>query len=109
VRAQLRRLIPILETFYFWPCPYGPLAQQVSLQAERELSARGAALRQDLVAESPHIDVALETGNDEVHAYKVPVLFDTSCSNAEYFKWLSSEELVRRARPRLARVVICQE
>ena len=97
---QVRRVIPILETFYFWPCPYGPIAQQISFIAERELSSRGAALRQRFICESPQIAVAISTGCDQPHTYTIPIIHDTAgTTNTEYFKWVTSEELVQGRRP----------
>jgi hypothetical protein len=50
-KDQLRRLLPTLEQFFFWPNPHGPLAQRLSELVERELSSAGAAMRERYLAE----------------------------------------------------------
>lgn len=96
---QLRRLVPSLELFYFWPCPYGPLAQALAGLIERELSCPGAAMRDRFVAEVPHVDDTCESGEDEEASYRVPVILEADAANAGFLKWVTHDDLVKSGRP----------
>jgi hypothetical protein len=95
----LRRLLPTLELFYFWPSPHGPLAQTLSVLVERELSSPGAALRERYLAEAPHIAAACESGQDQEHMFRIPVILDATSSNTEYFKRVVADDVVHSRRP----------
>ena len=80
----LRRLIVALDPFYCWPCPFGPLAQQMIALAERELAAPGAALREAYLLERPAVAEASAAQLADRHGASVPVLFDEDATNAHF-------------------------
>eukprot|EP01049_Picozoa_sp_SAG25_P020066 SAG25_NODE_6671_length_539_cov_0.979545_1_plen_125_part_01 len=43
--------------------------------------------------------VACQTGTDQDHMYRVPVILDTNSTNAAYLKRLTSDEVVLPCRP----------
>ena len=51
--AQVEKLLVALDRYYCWPCPFGPLAQQLVGLAERELACPGAGLRDRWLHEHP--------------------------------------------------------
>jgi hypothetical protein len=96
---QLRRLVPTLELFYFWPCPFGPLAQALAGLVERELSCPGAAMRDRFMAEVPHVDETCESGEEEEATYRVPVILEAGTANSGFLKWVAHDEIVKCGRP----------
>ena len=96
---QLRRLIPTLELFYFWPCPFGPLAQALAGLVERELSCPGAAMRDRFVAEVPHVHETCESGEDEEASYCVPMILEAGTANNGFLKWVTHDDIVKPKRP----------
>lgn len=96
---QLRRLVPTLELFYFWRCPYGPLAQALAGLVERELSCPGAAMRDRFVAEVPHVNETCESGEDEEASYRIPVILEAGTANTGFLKWVTHDDVVKSGRP----------
>lgn len=96
---QLRRLLPTLELFYFWPVPYGPMASDLASLIERELSCPGAAMRDRFMAEVPHVALACMSGDDSDSTYRVPVILDSGSANASFVKWVTHPEVASGPKP----------
>jgi len=69
---------------------------------ERELSSPGSAMRDRFVAEVPHVQGTGSTGEDADASYRIPVFVDEHSSNADYFKWVTHDDVVKTGRKSLS-------
>ena len=66
--ALCNRLLPAIEDFCMWPCPYGQLARSMRSMVEAEVRAPGAAYRKILFEEHPMLSLAGMSKQDSLSA-----------------------------------------
>jgi hypothetical protein len=82
----LYQLVAALDTYHCWPCPFGPLAQQLLSLAERELASPGAALRDSFLSEHPELSSVAAAAEGDGRPSEFPLILDSSAHNSEFLE-----------------------